>query len=352
MNPGTGRNPGSGMNPGTEMNLSTEMNPDMEMKPIKVIMGKGVKPYLGKKSAEINPDQLAFYHWYYSGDEKIVGYIESALRSSRTNEVYFFLQTKYMRLYYTSGQQIQLDDKILTDLRSITDGFPSLVGTKFEAYGVKCSFDTEGNKAYIFYNNVCAYFDYVNDKILSYTTIDDMFPVLKNTVFEDGIDSAFRLSRGKEVYLFKNNKYACIAYDSKQLIDTIGNITIGFPVLKGTIFEDGIHACFASHKGNQVYLFKGENYVLMNFIPGTRDHTFMHGVKPIVDGWSSFRGILPIDTSYDIGPSDWSYEIDSSDDDSSDDDFSDDDSSDDDSSDDDFSDDDFSEDDPSDEQDA
>ncbi|ESW17590.1 hypothetical protein PHAVU_007G252000 [Phaseolus vulgaris] len=106
-----------------------------------------------------------------------------------------------------------------------------------------------------------------------------------------GINCSFE-TEGKEVYLFKGNKYVRIDYDSKQ---PIRKIKRGFPVLKGTIFEDGIDGCFTSHKENQVYLFKGENYVLMNFSPGTKDHTLVDVVKPIVDGWSSLRGILPLD---------------------------------------------------------
>ncbi|XP_068489834.1 albumin-2-like [Phaseolus vulgaris] len=136
----------------------------------------------------------------------------------------------------------------------------------------------------------------MNDKILSGpTTIAKMFSVLKNTVFENGIDSAFRSTRGKEVYLFKGNKYGRIAYDSKQLIGTIRNITDGFPILKGTIFENGIDACFASHKENQAYLYKGENYVRINFTPGTTGDTLVDVVKLILNGWPILRGILPLD---------------------------------------------------------
>ncbi|KAK7354921.1 hypothetical protein VNO80_14163 [Phaseolus coccineus] len=232
-------------------------------------------------------------------------YINSAFRSSRMNEVYFFIYDKYMRLYYTPGQT-QTNDQVLIDLRNIDDDFASLHGTHFGAYGINCSFDTEGNKAYIFSDKICAYIDYVNDKILSLKGIGDMFPVLEDTVFENGIDSAFKSSRGKEVYLFQGNKYCCMDYDSKQLVEPIRNITDGFPLMKDTMFEDGIDPSFASHNENQAYLFKGENYVLINFIPGTTQHTFMDVVKPIVDGWSSFRDILPFnDTSVDLGPMSW-----------------------------------------------
>ena len=250
-----------------------------------------------EKREALDANEDAALKWYTSSVLEIPSYINSALRSSRTNEVYFFLKNKYVRLYYTPGLT---DDKILADLRWIGDGFPSLIDTPFGEYGIDCAFDTEGNEAYIFSTKLCAYMDYapgtLNDKILSGpTTIAEMFPVLKNTVFENGIDSAFRSTKGKDVYLFKGNKYGIIEYDSKQLVGTISNITDGFPVLKGTIFENGIDTCFASHKENQAYLFKGENYIRINFTPGTTDDTLVDVVKPILNGWPILRDILPLD---------------------------------------------------------
>ena len=223
-------------------------------------------------------------------------YINAAFRSSREFEVYFFMKDKYVRLYYTPGRT---DDKILTNLRLISSGFPSLAGTPFARPGIDCSFDTEASEAYIFSNKYCAYIDYApgttNDKILSGPfTIAEMFPVLKNTVFENGIDSAFRSTRGKEVYLFKGNKYVRIAYDTKQLVGSIRNISDGFPVLKGTIFESGIDACFASHVQSEAYLFKGEKYVRIKFTPGATDDTLVGDIRPILDGWPILRGILPV----------------------------------------------------------
>ncbi|KAL9316034.1 hypothetical protein ACSQ67_017035 [Phaseolus vulgaris] len=174
-----------------------------------------------------------------------------------------------MRLYYTLGRS-RPDDRVLTGLSHIENDFPSIRGTLFGSYGIDCSFDNDDNEAYIFYTYLCGVIDYANNKS----------------------------SKGKEVYLFKDNKYCRIAYDSKQLIGSIQNITHGFPILKGTIFENGIDACFASHKKNQAYLFKGENYVLMNYTPDdTTYNTLVDVVKPIVDGWSSFRDILPFDNS-------------------------------------------------------
>jgi len=225
-----------------------------------------------------------------------MAYINAAFRSSRDHEVYFFTKDKYVRVYYTPGRT---DDKILTSLRLISIGFESLEATFFAEPGIDCTFDTEGNNAYVFSTKYCAYIDYTpgtaNDKILSGpTTIAKMFPVLKNTVFEYGIDSAFRSTKGKEVYLFKGNKYTRIAYDSKQLLGTIRNIADGFPVLKGTIFESGIDACFASHEKSEAYLFKGDKYVRIKFTPDATDDVLLGNVRPILDGWPCLRGILPV----------------------------------------------------------
>jgi len=223
-------------------------------------------------------------------------YINAAFRSSNEYEVYLFMKDKYVRLYYTPGKA---DDKILTNLTLIGSGFPSLAGTQFARPGIDCSFDTEGSEAYIFSNKYCAYIDYApgsaNDKILwGPFTIAEMFPVLKNTEFENGIDSAFRSTKGKEVYLFKGNKYACIAYDSKVLVTSIRDITDGFPVLKGTIFESGIDACFASHVESEAYLFKGGKYVRMKFTPHAAGDVLLGDIRPILDGWPVLRPILPI----------------------------------------------------------
>ena len=225
-----------------------------------------------------------------------MAYINAAFRSSKDYEVYFFMKDKYVRVYYTPGK---LDDKNLTSLRLISTGFSSLTASFFAEPGIDCSFDTAASEAYVFSTKYCAYIYYApgtnNDRILSGpSTIAQMFPVLKNTVFENGIDSAFRSTRGKEVYIFKDNKYVRIDYDSKQLVGTIRNIGDGFPILKNTIFESGIDACFASHEESEAYLFKGDKYARIKFSPGTYDDKLMGEVRPIVDGWPSLKGILPV----------------------------------------------------------
>ncbi|XP_058726892.1 albumin-2-like [Vicia villosa] len=243
-----------------------------------------------------NTDSEAALKWYGTDVTNALSYIDAAFRSSYTNEAYIFIKNEYVLLNYAPHST---GDKILNGPLLICDGFPSLIGTAFGEYGIDSAFDTDDNKAFIFSTNLCAYMDYAprttDDKILSGPMkITDMFPFFKNTVFESGIDTAFRSSVGKEVYLFRGDKYALINYDSKNLINNIQKITDGFPSLIGTVFASGIDASFASHKYNEAYIFKGELYALINFAPHTTDDYLVDGrVKPILPNWPSLRSILP-----------------------------------------------------------
>ncbi|GLT51092.1 hypothetical protein SLA2020_245290 [Shorea laevis] len=119
-----------------------------------------------------------------------------------------------------------------------------------------------------------------------------MFPFFKGTVFENGIDAAFRSTVRNEAYLFKGNQYALINYNSKTQI-AIRYLNQGFYSLIGTIFESGIEAAFASHRTNEAYIFKGDQYALINFAPGSTNDYIIGGVKKILDHWPSLRPILP-----------------------------------------------------------
>lgn len=119
-----------------------------------------------------------------------------------------------------------------------------------------------------------------------------MFPFFKGTVFENGIDAAFRSTTDKEAYLFKGDKYARIDYGTNRLVQSIKNIIDGFMCFRGTIFENGIDAAFASHKTNEAYFFKGEYYARVTFTPGTTYDYIMDGVRRTLDYWPSLPGSL------------------------------------------------------------
>ncbi|KAH7689142.1 ADP-ribosylation-containing protein [Dioscorea alata] len=231
--------------------------------------------------------------WYAQNVSGVNSYINAAFRSSRKNEAYIFMNDEYALLNYAPGTT---NDSILNGPLLISDGYPSLKGTSFANYGIDCAFG-DGEEAFIFSGNLCAKVDYApgttNDKITrGPMTITTMFPFFKGTVFEDGVDAAFESSRKNEAYLFKGNKYSLINFTNSRLI-AIRLITEGFFSLKGTIFESGIDAAFASHRKNEAYLFKGSSYALINFAPASTDDYIIGGVKEITRNWPSLRGILP-----------------------------------------------------------
>jgi hypothetical protein len=224
------------------------------------------------------------------------GYTNAAFRSSRNNEAYFFINDKLLLLDYAPGTS---NDKILYGPVLVRHGFPSLDNTKFGSYGIDCAFDTDNDEAFIFYQSLCAKIDYAphsdNDKIISGPMkIAEMFPFLEGTVFEHGIDAAFRSTLNKEVYLFRGDKYARIDYGTNSLVQIIRDISDGFTCFKDTIFEKGIDAAFASHISSEAYLFKGENFVRISFTPGRSDDIIMGAVRQTLDVWKSLQDIIPL----------------------------------------------------------
>ncbi|KAM3393626.1 hypothetical protein ACQJBY_014388 [Aegilops geniculata] len=233
--------------------------------------------------------------WYARDVADSTGYINAAFRSSRSNEVYLFMQNEYVLLNYAPGTT---DDRIVNGPLLICDGYPSLSGTAFGEYGIDCAFDIHhGNEAFIFSGNLCAHIDYApgttNDRIINGPmTITAMFPFFNRTVFANSIDCAFTSTVRHEAYLFKGDTYANINYYSKTCI-AILKITDGFYSLRNTIFQSGIQAAFASHRRDEAYIFKGDQYALINFAPGTTNDYIIGGVKTITPSWPSLRGILP-----------------------------------------------------------
>ncbi|CAL5185095.1 unnamed protein product [Lathyrus oleraceus] len=224
------------------------------------------------------------------------GYIRAAFRSSRHNEAYIFINDKYVLLDYAPGTT---NDKILHGPVLVSEGFKSLAPTIFGSYPIDCAFDTDNNEAFLFHENFCAHINYAPfsgvDKLISGPKkIVDMFPFFKGTVFESGIDAAYKSTRGKEAYLFKGDQYARIDYGTNNLVQSIKSIK-GFTSLHGTIFESGsFDAAFASHKPNEVYIFKGEHYIRIGVTPGVAKDNVISRASRIVDYWKGLGSILPL----------------------------------------------------------
>ncbi|CAK8530509.1 unnamed protein product [Lathyrus sativus] len=222
------------------------------------------------------------------------GHINAAFRSSFHNEIYFFVDDKYFLFELFANERTS--ERIFYELTPLRDGFKSLNHTIFGTYGIDCSFDTDNNEAYIFYENFCALIDYAphsdKDKIISGPKkISDAFPFLKGTVFENGVDAAYRSTIGKEVYLFKGDKYARIDYGKNELVQSIKKITEGFPCFSGTILENGVDAAFACHIPNEVFFFKDEYYARVVVTPGATDDYIKNGVRKTLEFWPNLNGI-------------------------------------------------------------
>ncbi|KAL7235296.1 hypothetical protein ACSBR1_018739 [Camellia fascicularis] len=242
-------------------------------------------------------------NWYAGAVVNVDSYINAAFRSSRTNEAYLFMKNEYVLVDYAPGKT---NDQVLNGPLFICDGYPSLAGTAFAEHGIDCAFGShDTNVAFIFSGNLCAQIDYAphttNDKIIKGPmTITAMFPFFKGTMFKNGVDAAFESTTEYEAYLFKDNQYALIDYGSKFRLIAIRNIAQGFPSLKNTMFESGIDAAFASHQTDwkfqlksEAYLFKRDYYALINFAPGTTGDYIIGGVKKIRENWPSLSNILP-----------------------------------------------------------
>ncbi|XP_062017418.1 uncharacterized protein LOC133733796 [Rosa rugosa] len=241
-------------------------------------------------------DNFTTTDWYAGDVANYESYIDAAFRSSRGNEAYLFMKNEYVLLDYAP---CGTNDKVLNGPLLICDGYPSLKGTVFAEHGIDSAFGShDRDEAFIFSGNLSAHINFAphttNDKIIKGPiSISDMFPFLRNTVFESGIDAAFESTTKYEAYLFKDDKYALINYGSctARLIH-VKPIRDGYPSLKNTIFASGIEAALASHRYNEAYLFKGDSYCWINFAPGTRND-FITGVKQIRPNWPSLRSILP-----------------------------------------------------------
>lgn len=248
-----------------------------------------------KRDVSLSQDNEEVELHSYGAEENIPIYINAAFRASANNEAYLFMNDEYLLINYARGST---NDHIINGPLYICDGFPSLSRTPFGEHGIDCAFDTDKTQAYIFSANLCALIDYApgttNDKILSGPmTITAMFPFFKDTVFERGLDAAFRAHSSNEAYLFRGGHYALINYSSKRLIH-IETIRHGFPSLIGTVFENGLEAAFASHGTKEAYLFKGEYYANIYYAPGSTDDYLIGGrVKLIVSNWPSLKKILP-----------------------------------------------------------
>ncbi|GKV36016.1 hypothetical protein SLEP1_g44200 [Rubroshorea leprosula] len=211
-------------------------------------------------------------------DFEIDIYISAAFRSAAKNEAYIFMGEFFLCVNY-------LEDRIV-ERPNFLDSGPRWL-SRFGARRVRCAFACHrGHRAFIFSRDFCAYINHKIKVIYWQKEIKLMFPFLKDTIFESGLDAAFEAEDDK-AYLFKGNQYNYINYEKRSSI-TSGTITEKFSCLKDTKFEDGIEAAFASHKRGEAYLFKGNFCALINF-----DDNCLVEVDTIRNKWPNFGSLVP-----------------------------------------------------------
>ncbi|XP_057541978.1 albumin-2-like [Amaranthus tricolor] len=143
-------------------------------------------------------------------------YVTAAFRSGHKNQAYIFMKKEYLIEEVNPGT---CDDKILYGPAKVNEYSASLKGTVFGDKGIDCAFPSqEKGVAFIFSGHLCAKWSYgletaENKLLVGPSPIEEVFPYLKGTVFVNGLDAAFETSRPYEVYLFKGDKYVRINYE-------------------------------------------------------------------------------------------------------------------------------------------
>ncbi|KAM7489066.1 hypothetical protein LguiB_026550 [Lonicera macranthoides] len=226
---------------------------------------------------------------------RVAHYVDCAFNFNNKIEAFIFTADQCLRINYAPGTT---DDYIIKGPMSIGDYFPSLKNTIF-ATGIDAAFTSSvENEAYIFKGDRYILLNFVSGNIIGGPKkITDGFYSLKDTIFEDGIDAAFASSRHNEAYIFRGDQYALINFapgtTDDYLVHNPKKIIEGFPSLKGTVFQDGLDAAFSAKATNEAYIFKGDTYARINYAPGTTNDYIINIETPISDGFHSLKGIIP-----------------------------------------------------------
>lgn len=117
--------------------------------------------------------------------------------------------------------------------------------------------------------------------------------------FYQRIDAAFASKRRNQYYLFSGNRYIHLGFSSgtndyDRILGGPTEITSSWPLLKGTAFENGIDAAFGHPTKSEAFLFKNDEYVLVNYGSISNNDT-VKGPFKIRDTWPSLHS-----TAFDV----------------------------------------------------
>lgn len=117
--------------------------------------------------------------------------------------------------------------------------------------------------------------------------VNDMIS-LRNAVFENGFDATLLVkdTQGTASHLLAFRKQISAEYDVDEHSGRVGMfrntapVAVRFPFLKGTIFQDGIDAAFRVPGSDWAYFSRGKQGAFVNLKEG-----FLLSVKPITEEW-------------------------------------------------------------------
>ncbi|KAF5952132.1 hypothetical protein HYC85_010076 [Camellia sinensis] len=114
---------------------------------------------------------------------------------------------------------------------------------------------------------------------------------------ESYINAAFRSSRTNEAYLFMKNEYVLLNYAPGTTNDKRLNgplfICDGYSSLAGTAFaEYGIDCAFGSHNRDEAFIFSGNLCAQINYAPGTTNDKIIKGPMTITAMFPFFKGTV------------------------------------------------------------
>ncbi|GKE92062.1 hemopexin fold protein [Tanacetum coccineum] len=118
-----------------------------------------------------------------------------------------------------------------------------------------------------------------------------MFPFFKGTKFQGRVDAALESTVPNEVYIFKGAEYALVDYIQRKLI-SIRPIVDGFKCLHNTIFDSDIGAAFASHNSQRKLIRAFALYSCQ-----TKDYIISGPKEILPNNWPSLVNILPRDNA-------------------------------------------------------
>ncbi|KAI8560650.1 hypothetical protein RHMOL_Rhmol04G0274200 [Rhododendron molle] len=115
--------------------------------------------------------------------------------------------------------------------------------------------------------------------------------------YESYINAAFRSSRKNEAYLFMMNEYVLLNYAPGTTDDKVvkGPLFIcdGYRSLTGTAFaEHGIDSAFGSRYGDEAFIFSGNLCAQINYAPGTTNDKIIKGPMTINAMFPLFKGTV------------------------------------------------------------